>query len=350
LIPKAVALVRKNLNKIIPLLPLMAFAVPLLWLYLLHPESFELMWKGRTFQLFFVWLILLELILGWESLQKNRISRLKSIRTAFLILTLLLPTVYVAVSSIGGLAPAIADSAKQSGVYWWSDMPVAIEYLAFAALFCLASLVLFGTKGLKDFSVPILFTALVGAIFVVDSVYPYGQFTPFQLLVPTTTTLAANTLGLMGYNASLDLTHGSLPYLTVTDPNNSLKTASFAVAWPCAGIESLLLFSVTILLFLKRMPISWRAKVGYFAVGAAVTYFINVLRIVSIFLFAINGGDANLFHSVYGPLYPVTWIVSYPLIILGSQSLWRKIAHRNRKDFTAMSEETPANPKTESSG
>jgi exosortase/archaeosortase family protein len=308
------------------------------------------MWKGRTFQLFFIWLILLELILGWESLQKNRISRLKSIRTAFLILTLLLPTVYVAVSSIGGLAPAIADSAKQSGVYWWSDMPVAIEYLAFAALFCLASLVLFGTKGLKDFSVPILFTALVGAIFVVDSVYPYGQFTPFQLLVPTTTTLAANTLGLMGYNASLDLTHGSLPYLTVTDPNNSLKTASFAVAWPCAGIESLLLFSVTILLFLKRMPISWRAKVGYFAVGAAVTYFINVLRIVSIFLFAINGGDANLFHSVYGPLYPVTWIVSYPLIILGGQSLWRKIAHRNRKDFTAMSEETPANPKTESLG
>ena len=350
MIPEIVALLRKNLNKIMPLLPLMAFAIPLLWLYLLHPESFELMWKGRTFQLFFIWLILLELILGWENHQKNRINRLISIRTAFLIIALLLPTVYVAASNYGGLAPAIADSTRQSGVYWWSDMPVAIEYLAFAALFCFASLVLFGIKGLKDFSVPILFAALVGAIFVVDSVYPYGQFTPFQLLVPTTTVLAANTLGLMGYNASLDLTHGSLPYLTVTDPNNSLQTASFAIAWPCAGIESLLLFSVTILLFLKRMPISWKAKIGYFAFGAAVTYFINVLRIVSIFLIAMNDGDANLFHSTYGPLYPVTWIVFYPLIILGSQSLWRKIPRRNRKDFTVTSEETPANPKMESSG
>jgi len=78
------------------------------------------------------------------------------------------------------------------------------------------------------------------------------------------------------------------------------------------------------------MPISWKAKIGYFAIGAAVTYFINILRIVTIFMIGMNGGDVELFHSFYGPLYSVAWIVSYPLIILGSQSLWRKITHRKK--------------------
>jgi exosortase/archaeosortase family protein len=156
--------------------------------------------------------------------------------------------------------------------------------------------------------------------------------------------LATNILKFMGYNTTLDLAQGDLPSLMVTDPNNPSKMASFSIAWPCAGIESLLIFTVTILLFLKRMPISWKAKVGYFAVGAAVTYFINVLRIVSIFLFTMNGGDAALFHSTYGPLYPITWIVTYPLIILGSQSLWHKITSRPKEEPAENTEETLANP------
>jgi hypothetical protein len=46
----------------------------------------------------------------------------------------------------------------------------------------------------------------------------------------------------------------------------------------------------------------------------------------------MNGEDVNLFHFYYGPLYSVAWIVSYPLIILGSQSLWHKVANRNNKE------------------
>jgi hypothetical protein len=69
------SLLKEHKNTLLKLLPLMAFAVPLLWLYLLHPASFELMWKGRTFQLFFVWLIALELILSWENIQPNKIAK-----------------------------------------------------------------------------------------------------------------------------------------------------------------------------------------------------------------------------------------------------------------------------------
>jgi thaumarchaeosortase len=315
-------------NALLKLLPLVAFAVPLLWLYLLDAGSFELMWKGRTFQMFFVWLIALELILGWESLQPKRITKQFSAKMVAFIAALILPTVYVVLANYLGLNTAIAEASRQSGVTWWDSMALSTEYLVFTALFCAMVYLQFGKRGLKDFSVPAVFLGLVGALYTIDNVFPYGQFTPFQLLVPTTANLAASALNLMGYQTSLTAA-GAMPRLTATDPANPMRTATFDIAWPCAGIESLLIFTVVALLFLKRMPISWKAKLGYFAVGAAVTYSINILRIATIFTIGMNGEDVQMFHFYYGPLYSITWIVSYPMLILGSQILWRKIASKS---------------------
>lgn len=326
---------KEHASTLLRLLPLLAFAVPFLWLYYLHPASFELMWKGRTFQLFFIWLIALELILDWEKLQTSKITKLFSARTFAFIAALTLPTIYVWVSNYCGLNAAITDAARQSGVQWWDLMALAIEYLVFAVFYLLIVLLPLGFKGLKVFSVPLFFLLAVGALYTIDNLYPYGQFTLFQFLVPTTTTLAAAVLNFMGYSTTLttqtDPLQGTLPLLTATDPSNSVRTATFAVAWPCAGIESLLIFTVVILLFLKRMPLSWKARIGYFAVGAAVTYIINILRIVAIFLIGMDGQDITPFHFYYGPLYSIAWIVAYPLIILVSQSLWRKLKNRRTR-------------------
>ncbi len=341
---RVLSFLKEHENALLKLLPLMAFAVPLLWLYLLDAGSFESMWKGRTFQLFFVWLIALELILGWETIQPRKVAKPFSAKTLAFIVALTLPTVYVVLSNYLGLNTAIADVSRQNGVTWWDSMALSTEYLVFAALFCLMVFLQFGKKGLKDFSVPAVFLGLVGALYTIDNVFPYGQFTPFQLLVPTTATLAASALNLMGYQTSLT-TAGSLPRLTATDPANPLRTATFDIAWPCAGIESLLIFTVVALLFLKRMPISWKAKTAYFAVGAAVTYIINILRIAAIFTIGMNGGDVQLFHFYYGPLYSIAWIVSYPLIILGSQSLWRKIADKKGNQTPQGNKDAKAYPK-----
>jgi len=341
---KVLSILKEHTSTLLKLLPLLAFAVPLIWLYYLHPGSFELMWKGRTFQLFFIWLIALELILDWEKLQTTKITKLFSARTFAFIAALVLPTIYVWVSNYLGLNAAITDVARQSGVQWWDLMALAIEYLVFSIFYCLIVLLPFGAKGLRTFSVPLFFLIAVGLLYTIDNLYPYGQFTLFQFLVPTTTTLAAAVLNLMGYNTTLitqtDPLQGTLPLLTATDPNNPVRTATFAVAWPCAGIESLLIFTVVTLLFLKRMSISWKAKVGYFAVGAAVTYFINILRIVAIFLIGMNGQDITSFHFYYGPLYSIAWIVAYPLIILGSQSLWRRL----KNSRTCSTELQPLQP------
>jgi len=319
---------KKHENALLKLLPLVAFTLPLSWLFLLDAGSFELMWKGRTFQIFFVWLIVLELILGWESIKPGRTKKIFSAKTLMLIAALLLPTVYVVLANYLGLNTAISEASRQSGVVWWDSMPLSTEYLVFTILFFVITYLQFGKKGLRDFSVPIVFLGIVGTLYTIDNVFPYGQFTPFQLLVPTAANLAAFMLNLMGYQTSLNFS-GTMPRLTATNPVNPMQTATFDIAWPCAGIESLLIFTVVALLFLKRMQISWKAKFCYFAIGVAVTYSINILRIVTIFTIGMNEGDVQLFHFYYGPLYSITWIVSYPLVILGSQILWRKIASKN---------------------
>jgi thaumarchaeosortase len=328
MIPTFLSYFKVHENAVLKILPLVAFAVPLLWLYLLQPGSFELMWKGRTFQLFFIWLIALELILGWESLQPQKSASPFSAKSLGLKIAVLLPTLYVVIANYLGLNAAITEVAKQNGITWWDTMALSTEYLVFAALICLIISLKFGKKGLKDFSVPIVFLGIVGAIYMIDNVFPYGQFTPFQLLVPTTATLAASALNLMGYQTSL-VVSDAMPRLTATNPANHLQTATFDIAWPCAGIESLLIFTAVAALFLKRMNISLKAKIAYFAVGAAVTYGINILRIATIFTIGVTGASIDSFHSYYGPLYSIMWIVSYPLLILGSQTLWQKITNKN---------------------
>lgn len=346
---------------LLPLLPLIAFIAPLIGLYVINPvepftdpnytqnaqATFESMWKGRTFQLFFVWLIALELILGWENFE-SKIGKLWSPRTIALAVALIIPSVYILASYAFGLNDAILKWSLGQNITggWATAMPVSIEYLAFAAFFTAIVSLAFGKKGLINYAIPAFFMVMVGAIYIIDNLYPYGNFTLFQIFVPTTASAATAVLNMMGYTTILseitDPTHGTMPLLTVSGPAGATQ---FGIAWPCAGIESFLIYTVVVLLFLKRMPISWKAKIGYFIFGAAITYMINIARIVNIFLIGMQYGATSTavdqFHKYYGPLYSITWIIAYPLLIFVSQGLWRR--YKNKKLLQPTITETESN-------
>lgn len=333
------------INVLTRFLPIMSFVIPLAILYSLYPYSFEQAYQGRTLQLFFLWLTSLEIVLGWENLQNRKIGKLRSKRTVLFIVSLLLPTIYIIAANYYGVNLAIERSflpyllnASWDPVpgHFARLMPVSFEYLVFAIFLCLMVLLAHGINDLSNFSISIFFSGIIGTIFAIDNLYPVGRFTPFQILVPTSATLAANALSLIGYRTSLifvtDPIYGYMPLLSVVDPENPIRRASFYIAWQCAGVESLLIYTVTILLFLRGTKISWKMGAVYFAVGAIVTYFINIFRILSIFLIAMDYGSESSqfasFHAYYGPLYSIIWIVSYPLIVIGSRILWGKIRSR----------------------
>jgi exosortase/archaeosortase family protein len=133
----------------------------------------------------------------------------------------------------------------------------------------------------------------------------------------------------MGYHTLLD-TRTTVPFLFASNPKNPKEYFGALIDWPCSGVESLLIYTVTILLFLKKSGISLKHKIIYFMIGAIVTYFINILRIVTLYVIAIHNGNWGIFHDYYGPLYSITWIISYPLVIIGSQALLDKIRNWRR--------------------
>ena len=177
------------------------------------------MWKGRTFQLFFVWLIALELILGWENFKESKITKLRSARTIAVAVAMILPTLYVAASFNFGLNNAIFNWSTVNNIKWASSMPLSTEYLAFTGLFCLVAFIALGRKGLLNFSIPAVFMGIVGAIYTIDNVFPYGQFTPFQFFVQPTAYFAERVLNFIGYQTSLSMGHdifaGAMPTLSI---------------------------------------------------------------------------------------------------------------------------------------
>ena len=328
-------------NDLIKILPIFAFVIPFLILYFFRNTtglyfSFEMTWKGRTFYLFFLWIATLELILFWEKLQP-KVSRLYSARTVAFILALLLPTIYIVASNYYAFpSKAISDWAYQNGIDQPDWIPLDVEYLVLPVFFTLIIWLEYGGKGLKNLLIAPIFLAAIGTIYTIDNVYRYGSFTPFQIFVPTTAMLAGKILNLIGYRTFLILGE-SMPTLYVINQSGSSWAAS--IAWPCSGVESLIIYTLVILLFLRITVPSWKQKIIYFTIGAIITYFINVLRIVTIFVIAVNGGDWMRFHDYYGQLYSITWIVSYPLIIIGSRALWTKI--RSKKPIVAEKQSLP---------
>lgn len=313
--------------------PILAFIMPVMLLYVSNPGSFEGdatwvgSWQGRFFYIFFLWLLALETILDWETLGKTRISRTNSTKTVALTAASLSPTVYTIVTTFLGGNNAIVNLATAQGVAGADRVFLSIEYFAFAILFSVIVLLMYGTHGFQNYSISGFFLCIVGTLYLVDDVYPFGAFTPFQLIVPTTAYLAAGALNLMGYHTLWLGNQGGMPTYIAWDAHGNYSVP-FSIAWPCAGVESLLIYTAVILLFLRRSAIPLWHKAAYFVIGAIVTYFINILRIVSIYLTSINHGDWIRFHNIIGPLYSISWIISYPLIIIGSQLLWSRIKIR----------------------
>jgi exosortase/archaeosortase family protein len=87
-----------------------------------------------------------------------------------------------------------------------------------------------------------------------------------------------------------------------------------------------MIYSITISLFLKKTAFSLKKKFAIFTFGAVVTFLINILRIVTLFVIAVSGGAFERFHNFYGQLFSTTWIMSY-LLIITIMSMRRPSSH-----------------------
>ena len=81
------------------------------------------MWKGRTFQLFFVWLVALEFILNWDTF-KPKINRQNTAKARSFGLGVAASHDLRVSEYYLGLNGAIANWSLQSGVAFYDTMPL----------------------------------------------------------------------------------------------------------------------------------------------------------------------------------------------------------------------------------
>lgn len=309
-------------NLLIKVAPIISFIIPIAILYHLEPASFEKAWRGRIFLIFFIWIALLEAILDWERLQIKFMVN-KSFKRAFLfLLSALVPTIFVIIFNYYKYNERVVRIATENGIAEWiaKELPASLEFLFLTVLFCLTVLIAYGIENLPVFSGSIFFLGIMGLLFTIDDLHPGGKFAPLQMLVPVTAFFAASFLGLAGYKVTLsefnDPIYGLVSILEV-------NSEQFKIGWICAGVESLVIYTVVIFLFLKKSDIAAKRKLLYFILGAAVTYLINIMRIFTLVMIALSGNMKYFhdFHNFYGSFYSITWITIYPIIIMGIESL-----------------------------
>lgn len=314
---------------IIPL----SFTLSISMLYILDPSSFEFAWKGRTPHMIFLWLLFLELALTWRKLDEKRSAAPSWVKTAMIVILAVAPIVYVLIVFFLGVNHDIAELGKSIGIpfgslppgidrEWFPQVswPLSLEYVFFTVFFAVSLVLVYGWFGPKQFSVSLFFIGATGVFYMIDTFYPYGTFTFLQSLAPVTASSAVYVLNWMGYEAYISRFYQGMPVLYVA----GLPGPAPAIAWGCAGIQSLFIYTFAILFLLRGHAISITRKIIYITVGAIGTFIINVLRIVSYCIIGVKTGQqtAEMFHKYYGELYFIAWIIAYVLIIIyGGQVL-----------------------------
>jgi len=366
---------------IIPFSFLLAFSA----LYILNPNSFQTTWHGREPYLLFLWLFLLELILVWDKLHSKPFYLTRS-KTAVIAILASIPILYVLGTFVYGWVHKIIELGNSMGIPYprygphllYDQWPISFEYLFFFGVFMCFLFVVYGLNGFKCFTISLVFIGAIGVFFTLDNFYPENTIEILQALVPYTVSATSYVLNAAGYQVTYYPNDYYFPYYR--NYIKFQKVDSFyqwwaKMYWPCSGVQSLFVYSFVILLFLRNFSVYSQRKAIYvsfpkklrflsenrrfspilkrklvhdfilgvskvvveiirlvpffllFLVGAVGTFFTNVLRIATLGVIGANGDPeaAKHFHDYYGDLNFITWITVFPILMIFSSILWKKL-------------------------
>jgi len=323
-----------------------SFILPVFVFYLLDPNSFVLTWKGRAFYVFFIWLACLELALSWKKLSTISFKQLGWFRLVAAVAFMIVPTVYALAIFSTGLNQLVIELGRflgvpqplESGYGSWilySHWPLSFEYMVFALCFSLSVFFMYSKEGIRKLSIALFFLWAIAFFYTVDTFLPFGRLWILQIFVPFTAGSSATVLNWLGYRAiTIDLTDPFYVFGTMLVVFQNSSTFAVTIFWASAGVHSMLIYTLTILLFIKNAVISLKRKIAIFVVGAVGTFVANVLRIVAICIIGLRVGStaAQHFHDYYGEFFFISWMLLYIAIIVFGPKIVAKILKRQKEE------------------
>ena len=286
---------------------------PIIFTMIVYPDTFKLSWNvGRGGFLFAMVFIAAELIGSNQRINSKKL---------YLIIGLLSLTIgyFIAIEdkihlglkeSITAAAPIYNVQIKESWTLMWDFIVMAL-YVS-ACLF-----ILYGKKGYKIAPAGLVFLSGIVVILSLDAFFPEDSLGPLQYIVPIYLQIDQTIIRFID-GSVLDL--GPDDSLVIARNNmltlNGLQgPMNLTVFWPSAGVHSMIIYTLVMLIFLLKIEIPLRRKLIYFLIGTIGTAAINIVRIISLSLFALIVSADYIewqpFHSIAGEIMFIPWLFIY---------------------------------------
>jgi thaumarchaeosortase len=287
---------------------------PILYTLVAYPDTFVLSWnEGRGGFLFAMAFIGAELVGLKYSLSKKRLLLVAGMAALTISYFIVLPY---------GLSDYIRNgkyvynvSLVDSWMWMWDFIVMAI--------FVASSLVLlFGKKWYKIAPAGTIYLAGSALILALDAFFPFDSLGPLQVIVPIYLQIDQAVINFIdtsiinvgpqtpGSSVDPALARGNLLVI-----NGLHGPFALQVFWPSAGVHSMIIYTLVMLALLLKMDMPLSRKVIYFAAGTLGTVAVNLVRIVSLSLYALvvttDVQEWEAFHSVAGEIMFLPWLAIY---------------------------------------
>jgi thaumarchaeosortase len=289
---------------------LIPFLVPIIVLLIIDPNHFILGWNegaGGGFLFAFIFLIL-----EWYDARKYLKFNLTIRRRLGIIFLILIITGYFIAIYAAGYSELLSKFGAKFG---YSTLPQILswtrmwDYIIYTVYISTLIALIFDIRKIKYFPTPIVFLLGMAFILLLDATFPYGSMQSLQVLMQPI--LAITVLLLTAANVRVELV--GCDNLAVWGQKGFLYINMY---WQCAGILSMTIYLLVILILMIKLHTSLTRKLIYAAFGALGTFFVNIIRIFLIIYYgAFIDVNLRMFHESIGEVLFTIWIVIYLLIV-----------------------------------
>jgi thaumarchaeosortase len=317
-------------------------AIPVFLLFALAPATFELSWAGfgklGRGGLFFVLFFLLFELWDFRRSHKPRLDR-SHITAAIIIFGLGL--FYFGALGIGdwftNLIYSVGKGLGAAGDVSNSWL-MATDYLVMSLYLFALSIVLFSLRAVKGVVTPIILSIGMLIFYLLDAFFPYGTIGPLQFWA----NFIVAAVGALSWVFGLPI-YGFMNLLTINGIHGFFR---LAVYWPSVGVQSMLIYSLVMILLAAKLDSPLRRKVIYATVGVVGTIFLNVTRIFIIsyygYAYAYTGQQLDAFHNSLGEILFPIWIVVFLALVLQIEDM---LGDRQRTGGTRESRKSGTVPR-----
>src|SRR5271157_1221011 len=327
--------------------PLLFIVFPIIFLIIADPASFTLVWfvgqqVGRAGMAFIFFLV------AWDFHDSRKRFEATRNKRRYLIVGLILFAllIYYYFRIFNGFfvrppinpvnnTPMDTYFTTYIRVYVTSQLGVsqsaplsfllAMDYLTYAAYCILATAILYSASSILLMATPVIYTIGSAILDMMDAFFPEDSLAFLQVWVYLIWNVVVFILGVTGFqtNTSSEPLNGAVRPPSLWLRGNRLTlyglkgNMPLVIYWPSSGVVSTLVYSLVILVLMVKLDASKARKIIYAVIGAAGTYFVNVIRITLIVLYITYISlDFEAFHASIGEVLFIAWIFIYLILVI----------------------------------